>query len=138
MDLGGGDELNLIKKGKNYGWPVITHGRSHEGHPIGIGAYKKGMEQPIKYWGPLSIAPSGLLIYSGKKFKKWEGDIFSSTLGGSHLNKLKISNRLFRKDIKEERLLANLALRFRNVIEGPKGFIWISVDSGMILKISPL
>ena len=130
----GGDEINLIQKGKNYGWPVITYGRAYIGYKIGEGTHKKGMEQPIKYWTP-SIAPSGLLIYSGKKFAEWTGDFFSGALALTHLNRLKIQDKKVKK---EERLLSDLSLRFRNVIEGPKGFIWASVDQGMILKISPL
>ena len=130
----GGDEINLVEKGKNYGWPVITYGRAYTGFKIGEGTHKKGMEQPLKYWTP-SIAPSGLLIYSGKKFSKWKGDFFSGALALTHLNRLKIQNK---QPIKEERLLSQFGLRFRDVIEGPKGFIWASVDQGMILKISPL
>ena len=130
----GGDEINRIEKGKNYGWPVITYGRAYSGFKIGEGVHKEGMEQPIKYWTP-SIAPSGLLIYSGKKFTEWQGDFFSGALALTHLNRLKFRDF---KVIKEERLLSSLNLRFRDVIEGPKGLIWASVDQGMILKISPL
>ena len=130
----GGDEINLIKKGANYGWPIITHGRAYSGLKIGEGTHKKGMEQPIKYWTP-SIAPCGLLIYSGKVFLKWKGDFFSGSLVLTHLNKLKIQNG---KLVSEKRLLSSLGLRFRNVIEGPEGLIYASVDQGMILRISPI
>ena len=130
----GGDEINLIKKGANYGWPVITHGKSYAGFKIGEGTHKKGMEQPIKHWTP-SIAPSSLLIYSGKKFPQWKGDFFSGALVLTHINKLKFKDNKF---FDEQKLLSSLKLRFRNVIEGPQGFIYASVDQGMILKISPL
>lgn len=130
----GGDEINLIKKGGNYGWPVITYGRAYSGFKIGEGTYKKGMEQPIKYFTP-SIVPCGLLIYSGKKFLQWKGDFFSGALVLSHLNKIKIRNK---KVIHEQRLLSSLGLSFRHIIEGPQGFIYTSVDEGMILRISPL
>lgn len=129
----GGDEINLIKKGANYGWPVITYGRSYAGFKVGEGTHKKGMEQPITHWTP-SIAPSGLLIYSGRKFPQWKGDFFSGALALTHLNKLKFKDNKF---FNEQRLLSSLRLRFRNVIEGPEGFIYAGVDRGMILKISP-
>ena len=130
----GGDEINLIKKGSNYGWPVITYGRAYTGFKIGEGTHKEGMEQPIKYFAP-SIAPGSLLIYSGKKFPKWKGDFFSGALALTHLNKLKFLNK---KVLDEQRLLSSLGFRFRHVIEGPQGFIYTSVDQGMILRISPL
>ena len=127
----GGDEINLITKGANYGWPVITHGQSYSGDQIGEGTHKKGMEQPLKYWTP-SIAPGGLLIYSGKQFPEWRGDFFSGALALRHLNRLNISND------EEEELLSSFGYRFRHVIEDPQGFIYVSVDRGMILRISPL
>ncbi len=130
----GGDEINLIKKGANYGWPVITYGKSYAGFSIGEGAHKEGMEQPVKYFKP-SIAPCGLLIYSGKKFPQWQGDFFSGSLILTHLNRVKIINK---KVLDEQRLLSSFGFRFRHVIEGPQGFIYASVDQGMILKISPL
>ena len=86
------------------------------------------MEQAVKYYVP-SIAPSGLLIYSGKQFKKWKHNFFSGSLVLRHLNRLKIDNK---KAIEEERLLTDLKFRVRDVIEGPEGFIYISVDQGKI------
>ena len=130
----GGDEINIIKKGANYGWPVITHGRAYSGFKIGEGHSKKGMEQPLKHWTP-SIAPSGLLVYSGKKFSGWKGDLFSGSLVLTHLNRLKFRND---KLITEQRLLSHLNFRFRHIIEGPEACLWVGVDQGMILKISPL
>ena len=127
----GGDEINLIEKGANYGWPVITHGTDYDGTPIGEGTHKAGMKQPVKYWTP-SIAPGGLLIYSGKQFPEWRGNFFSGALALRHLNRLNISNN------EEEWLLSSFNYRFRHVIEDPQGFIYVSVDRGMILRISPL
>ena len=134
----GGDEINKIKKGANYGWPIITYGRSYIGFKIGEGTHKKGMEQPIKHFTP-SIAPSGLLIYTGDKFPKWKGDFFSGALVLRHLNKVKFTHKKETqyKVKKETRLLTSLNLRVRNVIQGLKGNIFISVDNGQIIKISP-
>ena len=130
----GGDEINLIQKGKNYGWPVITYGKEYWGPKIGEGVTKKGMQQPIKYYVP-SIAPSGLMIYSGKKFKKWKHSFFSGSLVLRHLNRVEIKANKARA---EERLLLDLNFRVRNVIEGPKGAIYLSVDDGKILRLNPL
>ena len=130
----GGDEINLIKKGANYGWPVITWGRAYSGLKMGEGTHKKGMEQPVKYWTP-SIAPCGLMIYSGKKFPEWKESFFSGALALRHLNQVQIKKG---KAVGEKRWLSSLNFRFRHVIEGPEGFIYTSVDQGMILKISPL
>ena len=129
----GGDELNLIKKGRNYGWPIITYGRSYAGFKIGEGRAKKGMEQPVKYWAP-SISPCGLMIYSGKKFPAWRGHFFAGALSGRHLSRLKIAKG---RVLEEERLLASLGLRFRNIIEGPEGFIYAATDQGHILRLAP-
>ena len=130
----GGDEINLIRKGGNYGWPVVSHGRNYSGFRISEKPFRKGMLSPIKHWTP-SIAPCGLLIYSGKKFPKWKGDFFSGALVLTHLNQLKILNK---NNHIEKRWFSPLGFRFRHVIEGPQGFIYASVDQGMILKISPL
>ena len=131
----GGDEINLITKGANYGWPVITHGREYDGSQIGRGTHQTGMEQPLKYWTP-AIAPGGLLIYSGKKFPEWRGDFFSGALALHHLNRLKITNQTVVNGDGEE-LLSSFGYRFRHVIEDPQGFIYVSVDRGMIFRISP-
>ena len=129
----GGDEINRIQKGKNYGWPMITFGREYWGPSIGEGTEKKGMEQPIKHFIP-SIAPAALLIYSGKIFKKWKGDFFSGALVLTHLNRLKITKGKVKE---EERILSSLKLRVREVIEGPDGLIYLSVDEGKILRLKP-
>ena len=135
----GGDEINVIQKGLNYGWPVVTHGRSYAGFKIGEGAEKPGMEAPLKHWTP-SIAPSGLLVYSGKAFPEWKGDLFSGALVGRHLNRLKIEkNRKGGRAVsREERLLSDLNMRVRHVIEGPDGLIYLSADRGWIVRLQPL
>ncbi|NRA68351.1 MAG: PQQ-dependent sugar dehydrogenase [Pseudobacteriovorax sp.] len=128
----GGDEINLISRGANYGWPVITHGKEYSGKSIGVGRSKKGMKQPVKQFTP-SIAPSGLIIYTGNALPNWKAHVFSGALRGMHLNKLKLNKNVV---VDEQRLLADFGLRIRCVRQGPDGLIYLSTDNGKILKIS--
>ena len=131
----GGDEINLIRAGKNYGWPVISYGKEYWGPvSVGEGTEKAGMEQPVKVYVP-SIAPGSLLLYSGKAFPKWQGNLFSGALKLQHLNRVTINPEL--QAINEERLLKPLNERIRCVIESPEGWIYFSTDSGRILRIKP-
>jgi glucose/arabinose dehydrogenase len=131
----GGDELNIIEKGKNYGWPVITHGIGYDGKPIGIGSRKDGMEQPVRHWNR-SIAPSGIAFYSGKLWPAWRGSIF---MGGLVANALIRLPRDGTRVIGEDRLLQSLGERIRGVYEGPEGALWLLTDNpeGRILRILP-
>jgi aldose sugar dehydrogenase len=123
----GGDELNIIEKGKNYGWPVITHGIDYPGTAIGEGiTHKEGMEEPVYYWDPV-IAPSGLAFYSGNLFPEWRGSVFVGGLGGMMLDRLTIVND---KVVAEEPLLADLHSRIRDVRVGPDGAVYVLTDSG--------
>jgi aldose sugar dehydrogenase len=122
-----GDELNIIEKGKNYGWPVIVHGIDYPGTAIGEGiTHKEGMEEPVYYWDPV-IAPSGLAFYSGNLFPQWRGSIFVGGLGGTMLDRLTIKND---KVVAEEPLLTDLHSRIRDVRVGPDGAVYVLTDSG--------
>jgi glucose/arabinose dehydrogenase len=127
----GGDEINLIEPGKNYGWPVITYGREYSGPPIGEGTSKEGMEQPIKYYVP-SIAPSSLNFYTGHKISPWTGNIFVGALVLQHLNRLVLSGN---KIVKEERLLRDWHQRIRDVHTGPDEALYVSTDEGHLARI---
>ena len=126
----GGDEFNLIKKGLNYGWPVITYGKEYWGPSIGD-EKKEGMEQPIVHWTP-SISPSGLTKYTGDKNSKWKGSFFLASLGSTHLRRVVLKND---KAIAQESLLENLDERIRQVRTGLDGNLYISTDSGKILTV---
>lgn len=123
----GGDELNLIEKGKNYGWPVVSHGIDYPGTPIGEGmTHKDGMEEPVYYWDPV-IAPSGLAFYTGTLFPQWKNSAFVGGLRGMVLVRLTIVND---KVISEEPLLTELNTRIRDVRVGPDGAVYVLTDSG--------
>ena len=127
----GGDEVNKIKPGANYGWPVISYGTHYSGAKIGDGTHARGMEQPDHYWDP-SIAPSGMMIYSGKLWPEWKGDIFVGSLKFDYIA------RLDGDTLTEEALSSDQTGRVRDVVEGPDGAIWfLSVDSNALFKITP-
>ena len=131
----GGDEINIVGKGKNYGWPLIGYGIDYSGAKIHDSAAKDGMEQPLKYWVP-SIAPSGLAFYNAKLFPKWTGSLFTGALAGKMLVRLQLNGHTVTS---EERLLPNLNERIRDVRQGPDGALWLLTDSsaGRILRVSP-
>ena len=128
----GGDEVNRITKGANYGWPVISYGRHYSGAKIGEGTAKDGMEQPEFYWDP-SIAPSGLLVYSGALFPEWAGDIFVGSLKFDYIS------RLSGDPLQEvAQIKTNETTRVRDIVEGPNGAIWfISEPQGTVYRMTP-
>lgn len=131
----GGDEINIIGKGKNYGWPVIGYGIDYSGAKIHASTSKDGMEQPVKYWVP-SIAPSGMAFYTGNLFPKWKGSLFVGALAGQMLVRLPLNGNTVGS---EERILQNLNERIRDVRQGPDGALWLLTDSsaGRILRVTP-
>ena len=131
----GGDELNQISAGKNYGWPVIVHGIDYPGTTIGAGITEKaGMEQPIYYWDPV-IAPSGLAIYHGSLFPSWEGDALVGALAGRMLSRLTLKND---RVVSEEPLLLDQHSRIRDVRVGPDGAVYVLTDDdGKLLVLKP-
>ena len=131
----GGDEINIIKAGNNYGWPVITYGVNYViGTKIGEGTHKEGMEQPLYYWTP-SIAPSGMMFYTGDKFPLWKGNLFVGSLKFGLLVRLELENE---QVTHEERLLDNKYGRIRDVRQGPDGAIYLLTDltNGAVLRLS--
>ncbi len=128
----GGDEVNFIRKGANYGWPVIAYGVHYSGEKIGEGTHKPGMEQPEFYWDP-SMAPSGMMIYSGKLWPGWRGDIFVGSLKFDYIA------RLSGTPLREvEQLKSKETDRVRDVREAPDGSIWfLSVKQGALFRLSP-
>ena len=126
----GGDEINIIEKGKNYGWPVITYGINYSGTSITDKREMPGMEQPLYYWVP-SIAPSGMAFSTSDIYKDWKGDLFVGSLKFKYLERLVIRDK---KVIKREKILDEIG-RVRNVKEGPDGYLYIGVDGKGILKV---
>lgn len=127
----GGDELNLVREGANYGWPVISYGVNYNGSRIGSGTQAEGMEQPAFYWDP-SIAPSGLMIYDGAMFPEWRGDVFTGSLKFDYLSRLDPD-----QGYAEERITMPETGRVRDVRQAPDGAIWfMSVTEGSVFRLA--
>ena len=132
----GGDEVNIIRAGLNYGWPVITYGRNYGiGTRIGEGTHKEGMAQPLYQWTP-SIAPSGMAFYKGDKFPGWRGDLLVGALRFRLLSRLELDGE---RVVREERMLERTIGRIRDVRVGPDGYVYLLTDetSGVIARLEP-
>ena len=132
----GGDEINLIHSGANYGWPIISYGKEYWGDiAVGEGTHRKGMEQPVKVYIP-SIAPGSLLLYSGNALPGWKGNLLSGALKLRHVNRIVLSKQ--GEVLKEERLLEDLDERIRALAQSPQGWLYFSTDSGKIFRLRPV
>jgi aldose sugar dehydrogenase len=132
----GGDEINVIRAGGNYGFPIIGYGREYNGKPVnGDRTAASGMEQPVYFWTP-DIAPAGITFYDGAMFPAWRGDLFVAALAGKHLARLVLRGD---RVVGEERLLEDLNTRIRDVHEGPEGALYVMTDGneGAMLRLVP-
>ena len=139
----GGDELNLIEAGRNYGWPVVSYGRQYTGVPVGDGFWAPGMDEPLVFWVP-SIAPSGLTWYTGDRLAAWKGNLFVGSLqtgripGTGHLERIVFNEN--DEELAREWLLTELRQRIRDVRQGPDGLLYVltDADDGALLRIEPV
>jgi glucose/arabinose dehydrogenase len=131
----GGDEVNVPRAGRNYGWPVITYGRDYSNARIGVGTRRAGLEQPVYYWDP-SIAPSGAMFYTAELFAGWKGNLLVGALAGQSVRRLILDGETV---VGEEVLLQEFGERIRNVRLGPDGAIWLLTDDpeGEVLRLLP-
>jgi glucose/arabinose dehydrogenase len=129
----GGDELNLVERGKDYGWPTIGYGEEYSGEPIHERTQAPGLEQPVYYWDPV-ISPGALAIYSGDLFQEWKGNFLIAGLSSQALIRLELEND---RVVGEERLLTDRGVRMREVVEAPDGAVILLTDDGELLELRP-
>ena len=128
----GGDEINIVEKGTNYGWPVITYGINYSGTPITDKTHQEGMAQPIHYWDP-SIAPSGMAFVTSERYPDWQGDLLVGSLSFQYLERLKLDGESV---VLREKLLDGIG-RVRHVSQGPDGYIYVAVEGKGIYRLEP-
>jgi glucose/arabinose dehydrogenase len=129
----GGDELNVIDKGKNYGWPNVTWGINYDGTPITDKTGAPAYESPVVYWTP-SAAPSGIVFYTGDRFPRWKNDLFVAMLAGNELRRVRTNGRAV---VEQETIFKGYG-RVRHVIVGPDGLLYVALnDPGMIVRLVP-
>jgi len=139
----GGDEINILKAGANYGWPIVSYGRTYQGPWQSERPRHEGYEAPVVYWVP-AIAPSGMTFYTGSRFPKWKGDVFVGSLrtgeipGTGHLERILFNEKM--QELRRESLLTEFRQRIRDVRQGPDGLLYLLTDEkpGAVLRIEPL
>jgi glucose/arabinose dehydrogenase len=139
----GGDEINILKAGANYGWPIVSYGRTYQGPWQSERPRHEGFEPPAVYWMP-AIAPSGMAFYTGSQFPKWRGDVFVGSLrtgeipGTGHLERILFNEKM--QELRRESLLTELRQRIRDVRQGPDGLLYVLTDEkpGAVLRIEPV
>jgi glucose/arabinose dehydrogenase len=130
----GGDEVNIVAAGANYGWPVVTYGEEYEGGPVGAGSRERaGLRRPVWYYKP-SIGPSGMLFYTGALHDRWRGNLFIGAMALRHLNRLVLDGD---RVIHEERLFTDQRWRVRSVAQNADGAVFLGVDGGFIVRVTP-
>ncbi len=131
----GGDEVNIARAGRNYGWPVITYGKAYSGGSIGVGTHRDGMEQPLHYWVP-SIATCGIAFVTSDRYPEWRGNLLVAGLRGKTVARLTLDGE---RVVGEERLFGGLEERIRDIRQGPDGFLYLLTDSpqGRLLRVEP-
>jgi glucose/arabinose dehydrogenase len=128
----GGDELNRIQPGHNYGWPIITYGLEYSGQKVGEGIQQKeGLEQPVYYWDPV-LSPSGMTFYTGDNMPEWKNNLFMCGLSSQHIARLVIKDN---KVTGEEMLLKDEGQRFRDIAQGKDGLLYAVTDEGRLYRI---
>ncbi len=132
----GGDEINVLRAGRNYGWPVVTHGVNYNGSPITERTSAPGIEPPVLHWTP-SIAPSGMAFYTGNAFPQWRGNVFNGALAGMHVRRVVLDGT---RVVSQEKLLDGYGKRIRDVRNGPDGFLYLLVDDSRapVLRLEPV
>lgn len=132
----GGDGLHVVRAGRNYGWPLFSHGTHYTGQRVGDGPRPPQVEEPLTHWSPTSIAPSGLTFYGGDLFPAWRGNLFMGALAGQTLVRIVVDGDRY---VSQERLLSDLGHRYRDVAQGPDGALYLLTDApnGRILRVAP-
>jgi glucose/arabinose dehydrogenase len=128
----GGDEINRLRAGANYGWPVITYGEEYGGGKIGEGTHRQGMEQPLKYYVP-SIATCGAGFYTGDRYPGWSDSLLVAALRGTHINRVSLTATALGS---EQRLFVDSQLRFRDIQQGPDGYLYVLAGEDSLMKLT--